>query len=258
LGGEQVRGAEVDVELAAELQLRAYWSPDGCHVVVGPRAWQEDRPGRFTFATLRIQEKANTEVRIVRGPPGSGGWSLGPFNTDGTRLFVTSPQSGEPGSGGRRGQLWTLALSDNTFSLLYTQPPPQWPPYVQQGIKHEEGLPGPSYAKPPLWDNLLPSPSGELLAFNSYPPDDYMAEALWVVNLPMRQVRQLTWESSTVYGHIPVEWQRNDRSLVFLRYVRGTDAKDEYYRMRLPEDPWEQAQGGEDGTEDPVGSQRSP
>lgn len=89
-----------------------------------------------------------------------------------------------------------------------------------------------------MWDNLLPSPSGKLLAFNSYPPDNYISEALWVAKLPTRQVRQVTWESSTVYGHLPVEWKENEGSLVFWRYVHGKD--EGYYKLTLPEDLWDE------------------
>jgi len=222
------------VKLPPALKLDALWSPDNRYVVVWPSPWQPGMPKSLTFICLSLAEKGNAKVRIVRGPPESGSRDLGLFNTDGSVLFATSPQGGPPGMDRPGGQLWTIAMPECKFSLLYTQPPPQWPPHVQEKIPRH-GPPG--YTKQNGWGFFLSSPSGELLLFNSYPPDNYMAEALWVANLRTRQVRQVTWEDRERCHHFPIRWKDDDRSFVFL----GSGG---YYTLTLPSDLWEEQTQG--------------
>jgi len=175
---------------------------------------------------LSLSEGGKTQVRTVDPPATTKNYRLDGFNIDGSLLFATTPAP--------EGGIWSISMPDCKFRLLYTQPPPRWPPpYDKEGP--------PPYGKPHFGGYPLPSPSGRLLAFHSYPPDNYFAEVVWVINLSTGETRQLTWEDSYKYSHVPLEW-RNDRQLVFFRLASKGLVGD--FLLILPEDLWgEQRQG---------------
>jgi len=169
---------------------------------------------------LSLSEGGKTQVRTVHPPATAKYYLLDGFNTDDSLLFATTPA--------HQGEIWSITMPECNFRLLYTQPPPRWPPpYDKEGP--------PPYGKPPFHGNLLPSPTGRLLAFHSYPPDNYLAEAVWLINLQTSQVRQVTWEDSYKYDHLPLEW-RDDRQLVFFRLASKGLVGD--FLLTLPEDLW--------------------
>ena len=96
----------------------------------------------------------------------------------------------------------------------------------------------PGYAKDFPWGALLPSPSGRFLLFDSYPPDNYFPEALWLADVQIRKCRQVTWESAENYWHSPLAWGDDERSLTFIRY-RARDTL-EYYELTLDPHLWEE------------------
>lgn len=202
----------------ARLVPRVLLSPRNDYAVI---ALGPDRsPATTALGALAINTRQG-KLSIAREPSLLGfACFLGPINADGRFVFAITAESLAS-----VGKLWTVSLPDCKFSLLYSQPPRQWPRSVQQAIKRGMGPPG--YAKPEIWGDLLPSPDGRYLVFNSYPPEDYTAQALWLADLRTKVVQQITWQDKQGYYHTPVQWLARNEGVIF-------DADGCEFELRFP------------------------
>jgi hypothetical protein len=214
----------IDVGMPAKTQLTALWGPAGRHILVLPAPEQRDE---LTIVCLSFLNGSLTVAGTGVGPAGSGSWYSGPFSPDGDRVFW--------GARGPTGQIWSVSVPDCGFSLLYTCPPP--PPLPSSdskatGRSTEEIM----YGKAWPWTSLIPSPSGQFLVFTSYPPDNYMADALWLLDVRTRQCRLVTWEPKRLYHHFAMCWGTTDSSFTFVRVTaeEGT----QYYELTLDPGIW--------------------
>ncbi len=245
------------VQLPPALGLDAFWSPNSQHAVVFHDVVYLSRemkglPRRLTFACLSLTGKAPAQVRVVRGPGGSRYWAPQCFDTEGSTLFVTSPQAGRFHDKDR-GQLWIVAVPDGKWSLLYTQPHPQWPPRVQERIDREGWIsrnvlkgaePAMGKQRYTRWGALRLSPSGELLLFRSYPPDNYMSDVLWVANVRTGQLCEVPLGSDDRNRYCsPLEWQDDGRPFVFAARLGGPGP---CYVFTLAPGIWEEEPRGAD------------
>ncbi|MEN6642085.1 MAG: hypothetical protein ABFE08_06530 [Armatimonadia bacterium] len=96
-----------------------------------------------------------------------------------------------------------------------------------------------AYAKAAGWGELLPSPSGKLLLFESYLPDNYLPEALWLLNLATRRASLVAWDDAESFHLFPLQWDHDDTAFFFLRVtIDGT----RYYRLELDKHLWDTSQ----------------
>ena len=199
----------IDVGMPAKTQLTALWGPAGRHILVLPANEQRDE---LTIVCLSFLNGSLTVAGTGVGPAGSGYWYIGPFSPDGHRVFC-----------GPTGQIWTVSVPDCGFSLLYTPPP----------VPQPEGI---MYGKMSLWGSPTPSPSGQFLLFTSCPPDNYRADALWLLDVRTRQCRLVTWEPKSLYHHFALCWGTTDSSFTFMRVTaeEGT----QYYELTLDPGIW--------------------
>ncbi|MCK4325060.1 MAG: hypothetical protein KAW89_11050 [Armatimonadetes bacterium] len=229
--------------------LKVQWSPDNRYVIVWRVLDGPDTPVKCTFARLALSEEASAQVQILSGPPVDYYWELGSFSADASVLFATNRQSVPPYYWpGHRGELWAVAMADGKRSLLNTQPPPRWPPSIRRRTLYGLNPLGeePAYYAGFSWPSRRrwkSSPSGDLLVFVSYAPDNYLSRALWVANLRTRQVRQVTWERSEDYAHWPIRWQDDDWSFVFGRSCDSGAVQ--YFVLTLASDIWDEGGAGE-------------
>jgi len=236
------RQQSVSVELPPQLDLRVLWSPHSRDALILPDPYQTPRPDVLVIICLRLADGGRIEVGTGTGPSGSGQWAAGPFRSDGSMLFFFT---GGPGAHpsfpqDKPGELWTVELPDCKFSLLYTQPAARWPPHVQKEIARRGSDATPVCHKMNPWGGVLESPGGQMLVFQTYPPDDYLSEALWLLNLRTRQCRQVTWEDKGLYKHYPISWNEGDSSLIFERYeAEGLG----YYQLTFDADLWDPRPG---------------
>jgi len=220
------------VQMVPGADLAVLWSRDSAHVVVYTQHVSDvAASANLGFVCLSLTERRRVEVRTGQGPPGAS-WYIGAFSTDCRKLFAMGQS--RLSDVRPRAQIWSVDTETDTYSLLFTQPPVRFP----RGYDERLLL----YAKPvPAHASMAPSRSGALLAFNSYPTDNYLAEAIWLVNLRTGQARQVTWERRRVsYAHTPVEWQEDDRCILFVRHIGGQPAQ--FFTLTLDSDLWKEGQ----------------
>jgi len=217
---------QMTVGMPPDIALRVLWTPDSEHVLVFPARYQA---AVLTITCLSLAEDARPKLHTSVGPPGSGDWSIGPFSPDSSVLFAIARET--------RAQLWTIAVPSCEFSLLYTQPPVRFPPRWERDIARRGPAAYPACDTSGKLDHLVPSPSGKLLLFHSYPPDNSFAQALWVVDLRTKQARLVTWETREHYYHFPVEWEEDDSCFIFMS-ATGAELV-QYYKLTLDPGLWQ-------------------
>lgn len=144
---------------------------------------------------------------------------VGPPNADSRMLFAKSYGQSEA--------IWSVLLPSLKWQVLYRRPPVRYPPRLQRQMKRHGPI---AYAKAAGWGELLPSPSGKLLLFESYLPDNYLPEALWLLNLATRRASLVAWDDAESFHLFPLRWAHDDTAFFFLRVTMdGT----RYYRLEL-------------------------
>jgi len=202
-------------EAPAGMNVRAGISPDLQYVYVEAGPAPEDR---FQFFRLALGEEP--ELRLVgssRGPAGSAtSWLPAYLGGDGTAVYYTSRQPG---------RIWSVAVPTCEWELMHTQGHGmhEGRPWEASELMSSDYQGGPT--------GLLTSPSGRLLLYSAYPPDDFRCLSVWVLDRETLQARHVTWETSGLYYHWPVCWGETDSDLDFV-CDSGT------YCVTLPEDLW--------------------
>ena len=224
----------VSVRMLPDLDVvNVAWSADGRQVVVvtKPRLNRDRlRLEVFPVVCLELTDGGKPKVHIGSRLADSYYWDVVPFNSGGSVLFLRdgADRTGE--------EIWTLALPDCEFSLLYEQPPTRYPRSYQRSA-NEIGPLGALWRAPGeiSFSTPLPSPSGKFLLFDAYSPDTCYAHALWLVNLENRQSRMVTWEDKEFYKHYLIRWNEGERSFLFQRPEAEGPG---YYQLTLEPDLW--------------------